>query len=202
MIDNMSSKQIHLKLCLMGKGGVGKTSLINRYVHQRFLKKYMQTLGEDMFSKKITIGDNQIFVAIHDLAGQEKFSPFRQTYLRGAQLGLAVFDLTLPNSLDELKEQWIQDLSKTIDPKSKFYLSVVGNKTDLKRKVSEKSVKDLISYIGKHFSNFIVFEYIETSAKENTNVEQSFFNLVNHFVEKNKRSLEKYSRLTYSSEED
>jgi small GTP-binding protein len=184
----------------MGKGGVGKTSLVNRYVHQRFLQRYMQTLGEDVFSKKQIIDYKKVYVAIHDLAGQERFSPFRQTYLKGSQLGLAIFDLTMPNSIDSLKDYWIDDLTKVIDPNSKFFLSVVGNKSDLEKKVTDKDIKRLLSFIKKHYTNIVVCEYIETSAKENTNVDVSFMNLVNKFILSNKKSLEKYSKLSYSND--
>lgn len=198
----MSLKQINLKLCVFGKGGVGKTSLVNRYVHKRFLNTYLQTLGEDIYSKKLINEDNHVYITIHDIAGQKKFAPFRQTYLRGAQLGLAVFDLTSKISIKELKEIWFDDLSKVIDPKSNFYFSVVGNKTDLKRNTEEKG-KELVSYIKKHFKNLIVVEYIETSAKENSNVDVAFLNLVNYFLKANTKVLSKFTTISYyNSEED
>ena len=185
------SAQISRKLVLLGHGGVGKTSLVNRYVHQRFQQRYLQTLGEDVFSKKMTIEEYKILVAIHDLAGQERFSPFRQTYIRGAHLALGVFDLTIPSTLNELKENWLDDLSKSIDPKTKFYLTVVGNKSDLKRKINKEG-EQLVKFIKKHYKNIEVVEYIETSAKENVNVELAFLNLVSNFIKNNKRKLSQF----------
>ena len=106
------SSRIQLKLVLMGKGGVGKTSLVNRYVHQRFSQNYMQTLGQDVFSKKLSINNNQVVVQIYDIAGQERFESFRPVYLQGADLGLAIFDLTIPGTIAELKNNWLPELSR------------------------------------------------------------------------------------------
>lgn len=176
------SSRLQLKMVLLGKGGVGKTSLVNRYVHQRFSQNYMQTLGQDVFSKKLTIGNNQVVIQIYDIAGQERFESFRPVYLQGADLGLAVFDLTIPGTISELKNSWLPELSKHID--KPFYLSVVGNKRDLKsqRAVDEAHGKELVSYIKKKYPTINVFQYVETSAKENENVDIAFFDLVEKYI--------------------
>ena len=181
------SIRLQLKMVLLGKGGVGKTSLVNRYVHQRFATNYLQTLGEDVFSKKLVLDNNQIMIQIHDLAGQERFSQFRASYIKGADIGLAVFDLTTIPTLTELQDQWLPDLSKTID--KKFYLTIVGNKTDLKerRKIDSTKGKALVDYVKKHYPNITIVEYIETSAKENENVDVAFLNLVTKFVKEQKK---------------
>ena len=177
------SSRMQLKLILIGSGGVGKTSLVNRYIHQRFSQNYMQTLGQDVFSKKLTINNNQIVVQIYDIAGQERFESFRPAYFRGADLGLAVFDLTMPGTIIDLKNQWLPELAKTLE--KPFYLSVVGNKSDLKeqRNVDEAHGKEVVSYIKKKYSNINVIQYIETSAKENENVDVAFFDLVKKYVD-------------------
>ena len=177
------SSRIQLKLVLMGKGGVGKTSLVNRYVYQRFSQNYMQTLGQDVFSKKLTINNEQVVIQIYDIAGQERFESFRPVYLQGADLGLAVFDLTIPGTITELKNQWLPELAKSLE--KPFLLSVVGNKSDLKnqRVVDEAHSKELVSFIKKKYPNIIVVQYIETSAKENENDDIAFFELVKKFVE-------------------
>ena len=182
------SSRIQLKLVLMGKGGVGKTSLVNRYVHQRFSQNYMQTLGQDVFSKKLSINNNQVVVQIYDIAGQERFESFRPVYLQGADLGLAIFDLTIPGTIAELKNNWLPELSKHID--KPFFLSVVGNKSDLKgqRSVDEAHGKELVSYIKKKYPTINVVQYVETSAKENENVDIAFFDLVQKYIDSKKTS--------------
>lgn len=177
------SSRIQLKLILIGSGGVGKTSLVNRYIHQRFSQNYMQTLGQDVFSKKLTINNQQVVVQIYDIAGQERFESFRPAYFRGADLGLAVFDLTMPGSITDLKNTWLPELSKTIE--KPFYLSVVGNKSDLKeqRTVDQAHGKELASFIRKKFSSINVFQYVETSAKENENVDVAFVELVQKYID-------------------
>ena len=177
------SSRIQLKLVLMGKGGVGKTSLVNRYVYQRFSQNYMQTLGQDVFSKKLTINNEQVVIQIYDIAGQERFESFRPVYLQGADLGLAVFDLTIPGTITELKNQWLPELAKSLE--KPFLLSVVGNKSDLKnqRVVDEAHSKELVSFIKKKKPYIIDVQYIETSSKENENVDIALFEIVKKFVE-------------------
>ena len=178
------SARIQIKMVLMGKGGVGKTSLVNRYVHQRFSQNYMQTLGQDVFSKKLSINNNQVVVQIYDIAGQERFESFRPVYLQGADLGLAIFDLTIPGTITDLKNQWLPELAKSLE--KPFYLSVVGNKSDLKeqRAVKESQGKELVAYIKKKYPTINIVEYIETSAKANENVDVAFVNLVQKFIDK------------------
>ncbi len=177
------SSRLQLKMVLLGKGGVGKTSLVNRYVHQRFSQNYMQTLGQDVFSKKLTVNNSQVVIQIYDIAGQERFESFRPVYLQGADLGLAVFDLTIPGTIAELKNSWLPDLSRHID--KPFFLSVVGNKSDLKaqRSVDEAHGKELVAYIRKKYPTINVVQYVETSAKENENVDVSFFDLVQKYID-------------------
>ena len=182
------SSRVQLKMVLLGKGGVGKTSLVNRYVHQRFSQNYMQTLGQDVFSKKLTINNSQVVIQIYDIAGQERFESFRPVYLQGADLGLAIFDLTIPGTIAELKNNWLPELSKRLE--KPFFLSVVGNKSDLKgqRSVKESQGKELVSYIKKKYPTINVVQYIETSAKENENVDVAFFDLVQKYIDSKKRS--------------
>lgn len=190
------SSRLQLKMVLLGKGGVGKTSLVNRYVHQRFSQNYMQTLGQDVFSKKLTINNNQVVIQIYDIAGQERFESFRPVYLQGADLGLAVFDLTIPGTISELKNSWLPELSRHIE--KPFFLSVVGNKSDLKsqRSVDEAHGKELVSYIKKKYPTINVVQYVETSAKENENVDVAFFDLVQKYIDA--KSVKTSSRRTRS----
>lgn len=166
----------------MGAGGVGKTSLVNQYVHQRFHKNYLQTLGEDVYSKSLAVAARSMDVRIHDLAGQEKFKNLRQTYMRGAQLGLAVYDLTAPQSLDILREEWFPDLT-TLLAGQPFYLSVVGNKCDLDRRVKPEMGNVVRNYLRKHYPYIQVHQVLETSALTSENVQVAFDELVKAYVQ-------------------
>lgn len=175
---------ILLKMVIMGSGGVGKTSLARTYVYQEFTQSYMQTLGEDVFSKELSIDDvnSKIIVNISDIAGQERFAKFRKMYMKKASFGLAVYDLTMPGSITSLKTEWLPELAEGLF--DKFLLVLVGNKKDLQneRKISPEQAEELVEHIKNHYPIIRVISSIETSALTRENVDLAFESLVKGFL--------------------
>ena len=129
------------KICLIGDGKVGKTSLTNRYLGKGFTSEYLPTLGSNFLSKVTQIntesGSKEIRFQIWDLAGQPSFNQIRPLYYRGAIGALLVFDLTVPDSLKNL-ERWAKEFFANCGlPLIK--LIVLGNKVDLKKKYKDIS---------------------------------------------------------------
>ena len=185
--------KIVLKLILVGQGGVGKTSLVKRYIDNSFTKTYQMTLGQELYSKEIKFDKNtRVVLNIHDLAGQERFSKFRQIYLRQANIGFLVFDITSPISMKELETSWLPEIQETIidqfTKKSQYFpVILIGNKIDLKsshNRVSKKDVDSLRASLATKYPYIRILDYIETSALENINVELAFNQLVKSFISK------------------
>ncbi|MHA1983986.1 MAG: GTP-binding protein [Candidatus Hodarchaeales archaeon] len=183
--------KIVLKLILVGQGGVGKTSLVKRYIDDSFTRTYQMTLGQELYSKEIKFDKNtRVVLNIHDLAGQERFSKFRQIYLRQADLGFLVFDITSPITMKELETSWLPEIEETIisqfTKKSQFFpVILIGNKIDLKsshNRVSRKDVDELRASLKTKHPNINILNYIETSALENINVELAFTELVKVYL--------------------
>jgi len=165
-------KSFNAKMLLLGEGTVGKTSLIKQYLKGEFKKDYVPTVGVDFFVKEIKVDDVQINIKIFDIAGQEKFSLYKSsvnyfTFFKGAHAALVVFDYTRPETFDTLEKGWIHSLHE-ISGKVPFIL--IGNKVDLGKQVDQDKIDALTS---KYRVNFM-----ETSALNNTNVEEAFLNLV------------------------
>ncbi|MFX0015382.1 MAG: Rab family GTPase [Promethearchaeota archaeon] len=169
-----------MKICLLGDGSVGKTSLINRYLGKGFPSAYTPTLGTDFHSKEVSLGfrfqKKDIRFQIWDLAGQPAFEQVRKVYYHGSVGALLVFDLTRPDSFRNI-ERWVMEFSKNIGlPNSSIV--VLGNKMDLKNevKISAETVKQyIIDNLDNKYSNIDNgIKYFETSAKTGENVERAF----------------------------
>lgn len=178
------------KICLLGDGEVGKTSLINRYLGKGFTSEYSPTLGSDFLSKQVSLdtkyGAKDLRFQIWDLAGQPAFNQVRKIYYKGSAGAFIVFDLTQPRSLENMKS-WLKEFSKNIELPSSSII-VLGNKMDLidEIKISFDTARDYIAnHLVNKFPNIdIQIEYYTTSAKTGRNVNQAFSALGERIIDK------------------
>ena len=163
------------KLILFGSPAVGKTSIIERYVNNRFEEEYISTLGYNVFEKNINFSDNNISFMIFDIGGQEQFVELRKKYAAGARAALIVFDLTNRDTFNEVKK-WHADLINFADNAS-FIL--VGNKVDLEnlRQVQTDEGVQLAQELGAE-------GFFETSAKTNIEIDNTFHKLAEKLLNK------------------
>lgn len=174
-----------VKISLCGDGGVGKTSLRNRYLGKGFQTDYIPTIGTDFVSKQIILNHGseikKIRFQIWDLAGQPTFRSVRAFYYKHAVGAFLVYDITRPDTLFSL-EKWMNELSKH-SGSSDISVIVLGNKSDLqdesKDRVKSEEARKYIS--GELISNFDNINeniiYFETSAKTGENVNEAFHEL-------------------------
>jgi len=166
-------KKILLKVIILGDSNVGKTSLMNQYVHKRFSNQYKATIGADFLTKEIMIDDKLVTLQIWDTAGQERFQSLGVAFYRGADSCVLVHDITDSKSFDNL-DSWMDEFLVHAAPRnaSTFPFVVLGNKADLgpRRQVSTSKAKNWCQSKGD-------IPYFETSAKEALNVEQAFYTI-------------------------
>ena len=138
-----------------------------------FSQNLMNSIGVDFKLKNIVIDSKRIKLQIWDTAGQERFRTITTSYYKGAQAILIIFDLTDKDSFDHLKS-WMSDIDKYA--KEGVMKVLVGNKSDLtnKREVSNEA--------GRDFARKYGMEYMETSAKESSNVEDLFISTTKGFI--------------------
>ena len=163
-----------VKICLLGEAAVGKTSLVYRFIENRFRDNYKSTLGVNLLKKDIVLDDyGGVSAQIWDLGGQESFRSLRKLYLEGANGAFVIFDTTKRRTFDKLDE-WIQSFKES---RGNRPLLLIGNKIDLsdKQKVEESEVKE---YAEKNSTEFIL-----TSAKTGENVEKAFKGLVKKILD-------------------
>ena len=107
---------LKFKVVLIGESGVGKTSILLRYVSNEFNSQQFSTLGLSYVDKIIQIDNNKKKkLEIWDTAGQEKFRALAKAYYRNIDVGILVYDVTNKTSFEEIKNYWIKDIKEDND---------------------------------------------------------------------------------------
>ncbi|KAJ9556658.1 hypothetical protein OSB04_011272 [Centaurea solstitialis] len=153
------------KLLLIGDSGVGKSCLLLRFADDSYLDSYISTIGVDFKIRTVEQDGKTIKLQIWDTAGQERFRTITSSYYRGAHGIIVVYDVTDQESFNNVK-QWLSEIDRYASENVNKIL--VGNKCDL---VANKVVS---TETAKAFADEIGIPFLETSAKDATNVEQAF----------------------------
>jgi len=180
-----SGGKYRFKFVIIGDHEVGKTSLIRRFVENKFLKDYRATIGLNVTTHKIEIYGNEVIFSLFDVGAQEYFKRFRKTYYQGAQAAFIVHDLTNQISFENV-EGWYKELKQFINNRQ-IPMVLVGNKTDLvqERAISYEDGAKLVAKLSKmHFEGGM--SYIETSALTGENVQDAFSLIAYHFIIRSK----------------
>lgn len=168
-----------LKTIITGEGGVGKTTLLHRYIEGRFDANTRLTIGVEFFLKELTVDDDSIFLQIWDFGGQERFRFLLSNYAKGAKGALLLFDLTRPLTLNTL-EEWV-NICRSDDPDLPILL--IGSKADLEEMIRVN--EELIESLKTEF-NF--FDYVRISSKTGENVNEVFEKIARVIVNHVKKS--------------
>ena len=153
------------KVLLIGNSGVGKSSLLVRFVDDHFHDNFMPTIGVDFKIKTVDVDGKVVKLQIWDTAGQDRFKTITSSYYRGAHGIIVTYDITDRDSFAKVSE-WMSEIDKhSVDNPSRI---LVGNKKDLEdqRKVDYNEAKEL----ADHFN----IRFLETSAKNAFNVGEAF----------------------------
>ena len=174
--DSKTSKieeyDIKLKIMVLGESMVGKTCLITRYTNDKFGGRYLCTVGIDFQKKKIIKNNKNILLQIWDTAGQERFRNVTKNYFHTSQGFVLAYDINNKESFEKV-QFWVNEIRTNADEKIKCIL--IGTKCDMdKREVSEEEGRELANQYG--------YQFFETSAKENINIDETFEALVTEIL--------------------
>ncbi|KAK3597304.1 hypothetical protein CHS0354_010935 [Potamilus streckersoni] len=170
-----NDRNYSFKVVLLGEGCVGKTSVVLRYVENKFNDKHLTTLQASFLNKRLNIGGKRVNLAIWDTAGQERFHALGPIYYRDSNGAILVYDITDEDSFQKVKN-WVKELRKMLG--SDICLCIAGNKIDLEkeRHVSVDEAESYAASVGaKHF---------HVSAKLNKGIEEMFLDLSKNMLEK------------------
>jgi small GTP-binding protein len=163
------------KICLLGAFSVGKTSLIRRFVDDRFDDRYLSTIGAKVSRTIVALDAAEratMDLLIWDLAGSEPFDGLMRSYYAGAAGAILVCDLTRPETADPLAHYAQQFWS--VNPQAP--LALLGNKADLAEPgmLSEADLAILAASLSA--------PALRTSAKTGMNVQEAFRLLAQRLV--------------------
>ncbi|MCG3224520.1 MAG: GTP-binding protein, partial [Candidatus Heimdallarchaeota archaeon] len=172
----IQSGEYAFKLVLGGDGGVGKTSMVTRYVDNVFDADYKSTIGTSIMKKECEFDGlkSKVRFVIWDLAGQSQFKRVRSSYVANAEVGILVFDVTQRETYDNIKI-WHEEFLKEAQNIS---LILIGNKIDLVDSIVVSTEE------GVKLANQLGLSYIETSAKTGENIEDAFKTLALQIIKK------------------
>jgi len=153
------------KLVFVGDSNVGKTSIISRFMYDHFDENYDATIGIDFLAKTHTVKEKTVRLQLWDTAGQERFRSLIPSYIRDSSVAVVVYAIDNPQSFHAV-DKWVDEVRA--EREEQVIIFIVGNKTDLegKRRISPNEGRNKAKNLNAYF--------LETSAKENDNIDKLF----------------------------
>ena len=179
-MSNDGIKRKVLRISMLGDTGVGKTSIINRFLDLGFSQQIASNIGVEKHYKEMQMNDGKkMKVILWDTAGQERFHAIATNTIKTCQGIVLSFDLTKKATFEKLAD-WIKEVR---DINNQIPLIIFGNKCDMidNREVEEEDAQD--------FAKSYNLEYFETSAKENININQGLKIVIEKAYEKSGSTL-------------
>lgn len=163
---------IQKKICMLGATGVGKTSLVSRYVLSLFSDSYLTTIGVKVDKKQVAVDGQDVMLMLWDIYGEDEFQTVRTSYLKGASGYLLVADGTRPLTLDMAR----QLRAKASDVIGRAPFILVLNKADLSDQwhLDDRAIWRLAED---------GWSVVRTSAKTGEGVEEAFAKLTKRMLE-------------------
>jgi small GTP-binding protein len=162
-------KEMMKKMCVIGEAAAGKTSLIRRFVVDKFDDKYIITIGTKTSKKILTLKDGNVNVSlklmIWDILGQSHFDKLKESAFKGSNGAFIVLDLTRKETLEAF-DKWLESLYNIVP---NIPVIVLANKNDLEPKFTKDEIEENLNKYG--------FPYFLTSAKTGENVDNAFYTL-------------------------
>lgn len=159
--------QSTFKVVLVGNSGVGKSSIITKYIDNQFSENYFSNVTTGIFYKDITMNDGEtIKLHIWDSSGQERYRVMNKLELQDSQCVIFVYDISNLQSFQSIPEYWYEEVKKTVQENTLFY--VVGNKSDL------CDLQDVDETLRDEFLKEKGLKFKEVSARTGHNIKELF----------------------------
>jgi len=174
----MTDREGAFKLCIFGDGGVGKTTLVNRYLTKVFDESIKMTIGADFYVKDLEIEGKKVVIRIWDFGGEQRFKVLLPSFAKGADGGIFMYDITRYTSVKNI-DDWLSIFEKSAQDKQiNIPIVMVGGKLDLQEKRSV-ATEDAVELSEKHNLQ----GYFECSSKTGENVEEIFISITRKIME-------------------
>ena len=183
--EEEEDEYIPCKIVLLGEAGVGKTSIITRYISGSFSQVVMTSTGSSFVAKKIELDDKKkIKLQIWDTAGQERYRSLAKIFYQSAAVAVLVYDVTLKKSFEQLKEYWVKEIKDNAP--DNIIMVIAANKSD------DYLNQDVDTADGKELAKSLDALFICTSAKMGNGIEELFKLSGEKFLNPNKNISDSY----------
>lgn len=172
--DRTPSRKLLFKICIVGDGGVGKTTMVKRLLTGKYIEQKI-TIGTDLATHSVNIRNKKIILQLWDFAGEKRFRFFLPNYSRGAKGVLLCYDIARRSTFNNLDEWY-----NIIDEHSNPVFILVGCKHDIadkKRVISKEEAKEFQK-------KYNINSFFETSSKTGYNINEVFENLTQEIIKK------------------
>ena len=185
MGEEEEDEYIPCKIVLLGEAGVGKTSIITRYISGSFSQVVMTSTGSSFVAKKIELDDKKkVKLQIWDTAGQERYRSLAKIFYQSAAVAVLVYDVTLKKSFEQLKEYWVKEIKDNAP--DNIIIAIAANKSD------DYLNQDVDTADGKKLAKSLDALFICTSAKLGNGIEELFKLSGEKFLNPNKNISDSY----------
>ena len=183
--EEEEDEYIPCKIVLLGEAGVGKTSIITRYISGSFSQVVMTSTGSSFVAKKIELDDKKkVKLQIWDTAGQERYRSLAKIFYQSAAVAVLVYDVTLKKSFEQLKEYWVKEIKDNAP--DNIIIAIAANKSD------DYLNQDVDTADGKELAKSLDALFICTSAKLGNGIEELFKLSGEKFLNPNKNISDSY----------
>jgi DnaJ family protein C protein 27 len=169
---------VRIKILTLGSINTGKSCLVKRFCEERFVTKYIATIGVDYGVKPVQVDGASVRVNFWDLSGHADFFEIRNEFYKDTQGLMLVYDVSARETFLDL-DAWINEATKFGVVLSDVPVVLCANKVDKRRAVSEEE--------GRQYASSHGFRYFETSAMSGANVTEAFEELFSSTVRKAKQ---------------
>ena len=163
------------KVVILGEPGVGKTSIISRYITNQFFPVVISTTGASYSTKLLKIENDKIKFQIWDTAGQERFRSLAKIFYQNAVAVILVYDITIRETFEQLKEYWIKEIKENAPPD--IILALAANKSD-KYKDEQVDINE-----GKELARQLNAIFKSTSALSSKGIDELFLTIGKKFLD-------------------
>ncbi len=162
---------------MIGDTGVGKSCILLRFADDTFTDSYISTIGVDFRFRTVEVDKKMCKLQIWDTAGQERYRTITSAYYRGADAIVMVYDVTNRDSFKHVND-WLLEVTRYSSEDTCKLL--VGNKSDM------KGARLVSTAEGEKFAADLKVDFLETSARDGSNVEKAFFQLTKALMARDK----------------
>ena len=176
-MSNANSNDFLWKLLIGGQGGTGKTTILHRFINNRFVENLKLTIGVEFHTQVMNRQGHDISLVLWDLAGQKQFKPLHDSYIRGASGGFVCFALDNRATLVRAVE-WVKMFQHAIPT---IPIMLVGTKLDL-IKDNEKLVQEITDDANKVVQDHDLVGLMLTSSKSGKNVNETIHAMIDVLI--------------------